>query len=154
VKKIGLLENNQKPKINVRSGVIYFFEALNIADIDKIEEYDKKYIKFGKTSNTKNRFNTYNSGNVNSIEPLFILEVDNIDKVEGCVKNLLIDYQYRKNKEIYLINMDVLKIAADMCDELISGFVRCERKDGEQKFKESVSKMKHADSFIMKIGSK
>ena len=106
-RKIGLLEKNQKPKINIKGGVIYFFEALNNIKLTELEE---DLYKVGKTKNSKNRFKSYNSSNANDIEPLFILEVDDIDKVEKCIKNLLIDYQYRKYKEIYQMNMDALKV--------------------------------------------
>jgi hypothetical protein len=151
--KIGLLENNQKPKTNVKRGIIYFFEALNVAEIDKEElpQTGKKFIKMGKTENENNRFNNYNSGNVNNIEPLFILEVDDVYVVEKCVKDLLIDYQYRPPKEIYKINTDMLKEICHMCDDLLRAFVRCQRKYGDDKFQKSVRKMKKAKSIVMQI---
>uniref|UniRef100_A0A6C0C847 Bacteriophage T5 Orf172 DNA-binding domain-containing protein n=1 Tax=viral metagenome TaxID=1070528 RepID=A0A6C0C847_9ZZZZ len=144
--KIGLLEQNQKPKINVEIGIIYFFEALNVSKID-----DEMMYKLGKTTDKNNRFNTYNSGNANDIEPLFILEVNDIDSVEGCIINLLKKYQYRKHKEIYKIDKEALKEAFMMCDELVKGFVRYERKHGKEKLKKSAKKLQGGGFLLMKI---
>uniref|UniRef100_A0A6C0CA17 Bacteriophage T5 Orf172 DNA-binding domain-containing protein n=1 Tax=viral metagenome TaxID=1070528 RepID=A0A6C0CA17_9ZZZZ len=147
--KIGLLETNQKPKVNIKGGIIYFFEALNV-----IDDSDDILYKLGKTMNKKNRFNTYNSGNANDIEPIFVLEVKDIKAVEKCIKNLLAKYQYRRHKEIYKIGIDLLKEAFKLCDELVAGFVRYERKYGKAKFEESKKKLKKSKSLIMKIEKK
>ena len=42
-----------------------------------------------------------------------------MDQVEKCIKVLLKKHQYRKRKEIYQINIDILKEIMEMCDELI-----------------------------------
>ncbi len=119
--KINLLETNQKPKVNINGGVIYFFRALNQIKIDELE--DDLY-KIGKTKNSKKRFTNYNSSNANDIEPLFIIEVNDIDRVENCIKNLLKRHQYRKHKEIYHIKVDALKYVFAHCSKLVSGFNR------------------------------
>ena len=54
--KINVLENNQKPKVNIEEGIIYFFKALNQLNVD--DEKDDIY-KIGKTKNKKNRFAVY-----------------------------------------------------------------------------------------------
>jgi phage anti-repressor protein len=146
-KKIGLLETNQKPKVNIKSGIIYIFEALNTIN----DESDDKLYKIGKTKNKNNRFNTYNSGNANDIEPLFILEVNDITSVEKCIKNLLEKYQYRKHKEIYKLNLDLMKKATDMCDELVAAFIRCEKKLGTYEFEKSKKIFRKSTNLIMKI---
>lgn len=53
--------------------------------------------------------NTYNSGNANDIEPLFIIKVVDIDSVESCIKQTIKEYQYRKYKEIYEIDLVCIK---------------------------------------------
>jgi phage anti-repressor protein len=130
-KKIGILKKNQKPTISKKSGVIYILEAF---DTDK-----ENLHKIGKTSDLKKRLEQYNSGLANKKEPLFILEVDDIDKTEKCVKNLVKHYQYRKYKEIYEIQLDLLKGALCECDDLINGFKKLEgkykKKEINQKFK-------------------
>ena len=107
-KKIGLLEINQKPKIDIKGGVIYILKALNT---------DVTLYKLGKTNGLKNRLNTYNSGNANDVEPLFILPVNDIDNVETCIKKSCKLYQYRKYKEVYEIDIDVLKIVMTECND-------------------------------------
>ena len=34
----------------------------------------------------------YNTGNANNIEPLFVMKVDDINMVEGCIKNIAKEY--------------------------------------------------------------
>ena len=80
---------------------------------------DVTLYKIGKTSNLKKRLNTYNSGNANDVEPLFILPVDDIDGVERCIKNACKKFQFRKYKEVYEINLDVLKDVVEKCESLV-----------------------------------
>lgn len=141
-KKINLLEKNQKPKINIKGGIIYFFRALNNIKINDLE--DDLY-KIGKTKNKIKRFKTYNSGNTNDIEPLFILEVDDIDKVEKCIKNLLQEYQYRKFKEIYQINIDALKTVFSNCDKLVKGFKNYMERNNPKVVDKNLKKMRHSE---------
>ena len=110
-KKIGMLETNQKPKVSHRSGVIYILKALNT---------DVTLYKLGKTKDLKNRLNTYNSSNTNDVEALFILYVKDIDSVESCVKKACKTHQYRKYKEVYEIDINVLKDVMTDCNDFIN----------------------------------
>lgn len=139
-KKINLLEKNQKPKINIKGGIIYFFKALNQIKIDDLEDL----YKIGETENVKNRFKNYNSGLANNIEPLFILEVNNLKTVENCIKNLLREYQYRKYKEIYQINVDALKLVFFNCDKLVNGFKNYMERNNQKIVNEKLKKMRHS----------
>jgi phage anti-repressor protein len=114
-KKIGILENNQKPKLNVNGGVIYILKALNT---------NATLYKLGKTDDLKNRLNTYNSGNANDVEPLFIIPVKDIDSVESCVKKASKRFQYRKRKEIYEMDVELLKIIMSDCSDFVSGMAQ------------------------------
>lgn len=145
--KINLLEANQKPKVNIKGGVIYFFKALNDIKIDDLDP--EELLKIGKTINDKNRFNTYNSGNVNNIDPIFIVEVDNIDKVENCIKNLLKERQYRKHKEIYKIRPDVLKQVFTDCKNLVEGFEKYVNEDQSRIFSPRFKKIKPYHHIIL-----
>ena len=110
-KKIEQLENNQKPKINPTKKIIYVFRALNT---------DLTLYKIGKTINSKTRFSKHNSPMANDLEILFQYETENIDQVESCVKSLMKKAQYRKYKEIYRINLDILKKTIENCDAKIN----------------------------------
>jgi len=109
-KKIKQLEQNQKPKINPTKGIIYVFRALNT---------DLTLYKLGKAIDSKSRFKPHNSPMANDIEVLFQYETDNIDQVESCVKALMKKSQYRKYKEVYQVDLDILKKTIKDCDAKI-----------------------------------
>ena len=94
-KKIDILENNQKPISDTKSGIIYILKTdKNIVDLYKI----------GKTKKFKERIRTHNSSH--------------IYEVEKCLKNILTTKQYRKRKEFYQIDLDVLKELIKKCDKM------------------------------------
>jgi hypothetical protein len=108
--KIHQLEHNMKPKINSGKKIIYIFRALNT---------DMDLYKIGKTINSKTRFVKHNSPLANDLEILFEYETENIDQVESCVKALLKQGQYRKYKEIYQVDLDIIKKTIKKCDSSI-----------------------------------
>jgi len=109
--KIQQLENNQKPKINSNKKIIYVFRALNT---------DLTLYKIGKTINSKTRFSKHNSSLANDLEVLFQYETDNIDQVESCIKALMKKAQYRKYKEVYRVDLDIIKKTIKICDAEIN----------------------------------
>ena len=110
-KKIKQLEQNLKPKINPTKGIIYVFRSLNT---------DLTLYKLGKTIDSKSRFKSHNSPMANDIEVLFQYETENIEQVESCVKILMKKSQYRKYKEVYQIDLDILRKTIKDCDEKIT----------------------------------
>ena len=133
-KKIGLLETNQKPKTNIKGGVIYILKALNT---------DVTLYKLGKSNGLRNRLNLYNSGNANDVEPLFILPVNDIVNVETCVKKSCKLYQYRKYKEVYEIDIDVLKEVMSDCNDFTNKMASKLKDTAAKKdFKTKISRMK------------
>jgi phage anti-repressor protein len=105
--KISKLENNQKPKINSTKGIIYILETA-----DGIGHY-----KVGKTKNLKQRLNSYNGDKKDDIIPIYIYESDDIDEIERCVKSYAKQYQYRKYKEVYKADINMLKDLINDCGE-------------------------------------
>jgi phage anti-repressor protein len=99
--ELGLVKNNMKKPINVVGGHIYILKAMNTSQ--------KDMYKLGNSDDMKKRLRVYNTGNANNIEPLFVMKVNDIDMVEGCIKNLAKKYQYRKNKEVYNIDFTFLQ---------------------------------------------
>jgi hypothetical protein len=106
--KIKKLENNQKPKINQSKGIIYIIQTAD----------DKSLYKIGKTQNLKKRLNSYNLDKKDDIIPIYIYETDNIDAVEKCVKGFIKKYQYRKYKEVYEVNIDIIKAFINECGNI------------------------------------
>ena len=141
LKQIGLLKNNQKPKVDIKGGVIYVIEALNT---------DLTLYKIGKSIDTKNRFNTYNSGNANDIEPIFIIKVNDLHKVEYCIKNIIKEKQYRKYKEVYEIDLDTLKEIMSSCKEFYDGIKDIFEKD-KKKVKANIKRMKEDKKLFIYI---
>ena len=109
-KKIEQLENNQKPKINSNKKIIYVFRALNT---------ELTLYKIGKTINSKTRFSKHNSPLANDLEVIFQYETENIDQVESCIKSYMKKSQYRKYKEIYQVDLEIIKKAIKNCDNII-----------------------------------
>jgi hypothetical protein len=133
-KKIGLLETNQKPKINIRGGVVYIIRALNS---------EATLYKLGKSKDLRYRLNGYNSGNANDIEPLFIFQVNDIDNVETCIKKTVKEYQYRKYKEVYEIDVEVLKKIMEKCDQVVNEMAKFLKDISKKKqFNKKISRMK------------
>ena len=129
-KELGLIKNNIKKPIEVIGGHIYILKAQNTTQ--------KDMYKLGNTDNMKKRLRTYNTGNANNIEPLFVIKVDNIKMVEGCIKNIANEYQYRKNKEVYNIDFKFLQKLCIKCknfiDQLTKEFVK-NKNDTKKKLK-------------------
>jgi phage anti-repressor protein len=110
-KELGLVKNNMKKQTEIIGGHIYILQAQNTTQ--------KDMFKIGNSNDMKKRLRTYNTGNANNIEPLFIMKVDNINMVEGCIKNIAKEYQYKKNKEVYNIDIEFLKKLCVKCKNFI-----------------------------------
>ncbi len=132
-KQIGILETNQKTKLDIKGGVIYVLEAQNSTTT---------LYKLGKTTDLKNRMKTYNTGNANDVEPLFILKVIDIDSVETCIKVACKTYKYRKYKEIYEIDIDVLKQIMTKCNDMITFAIKNNTKNPKKVMKNNINKMR------------
>jgi phage anti-repressor protein len=139
LKQIGLLKGNQKSKANVKGGVIYVLEAQNNISSQQL---DSILYKVGKTEDIKKRLKVYNTGNANDIEPLFIMKVDDVEKVEKCVKMIAKQHQYRKYKEVYEIDFDVLKQVIASCDEFTDAMKNFMEKNKKKDTIAKLSRMK------------
>jgi phage anti-repressor protein len=142
LKEIGLLKINQKPKVNIKGGTIYVLTALNT---------NTTLYKLGKSAGLRGRLNNYNSGNANDVEPLFIVRVNNIDQVENCLKNLLKKYQYRKKKEIYEVNLDIIKQLTKDCDEFSINMEKKINKMEKNIVKQNIDKLKIANDNLFMV---
>jgi len=110
-KKINKLEKNQKPKINPQKGVIYIFQTPN--------SIENSLYKIGRTKDLKERLKSHQSPLSHNIDILFYYESENIIEIENCIKTLMKPYQYRKYKEVYQINISIIKSLIQDCDKII-----------------------------------
>jgi phage anti-repressor protein len=109
--ELGLIKNNLKKPIDVIGGHIYILKAQNTTQ--------KDMYKLGNSDDMKKRLRVYNTGNANNIEPLFIMKVNDIKMVEGCIKNIATEYRYKKNKEVYNIDFEFIKKLCMKCKNFI-----------------------------------
>jgi hypothetical protein len=70
---------------------------------------NKNIFKIGRTKNIRKRLQNYVTGKDTHPDVKFIMLVDNRKDVENCVKKLSQKYQFKKNQEIYKINIDIIK---------------------------------------------
>jgi hypothetical protein len=56
----------------------------------------------------------------NDLDVLFQYETDNIDQVEQCIKSMMKKAQYRKYKEIYQVDLNIIKSVIKDCDANIN----------------------------------
>jgi hypothetical protein len=108
-KKLKILENNQKEIPKNTKGVIYVLRSMK--DIDEI-------YRFGQTNDFKKRVANYNSANSDKMEVVFVYEVDDIEKIEKCVINLIKEQRYKKRKDFYEIDKSILKKIIKDCEKL------------------------------------
>jgi len=142
-KKIQQLENNQKPKINANKKIIYVFRALNT---------DLTLYKIGKTINSKTRFSKHNSPMANDLEVLFQYETENIDQVEMCIKAYMKKAQYRKYKEVYQVDLDIIKKTIKNCDVEINEINKeIESKNKKQKGGKMLNKIDDKEILYLLI---
>lgn len=108
--KIKKLEHNQKPKIYPKRGVIYVFETPNSPQ--------NSIYKIGKTKDLKQRLKSHQSPLSHDINILYFFETEDIDSVERCAKTFMKKYQYRKYKEVYQVNIDIIKEVISSCGKI------------------------------------
>lgn len=107
--KMEKIQKGRKPKINPQKGVIYVFETPDTPD--------NNLYKIGKSVNLKKRLQSHSSGMSEDIRVLFIQEVDDVNKIEKCTKEAMKKYQYRKYKEVYQVNIDIIKYVIQKCEQ-------------------------------------
>lgn len=103
--KIRRLQHNQKPKVNPKKGVIYILQAAEGND----------YYKVGRTKDLKKRLSSYNADKADDIKPLFLYETDDVEEVEACIGIFLKKHKYRRSKEIYEVDLGILKKMVTEC---------------------------------------
>lgn len=109
-KQIDVLKNNQKPIANPKSGVIYVLKTdFGIEDVYKI----------GKTQSFRKRIATHNTSHVDNVDIVLVYESHDINSVEQCLKLALKGKQYRKRKEFYQVDVDLIKELVSGCESLM-----------------------------------
>jgi len=121
--KIKKLEHNQKTKVYPKRGVIYVFETPNTPA--------NSLYKIGKTKDLKQRLKSHQSPLSHDINVLYYFETDDIDSVEKCAKTFMKKFQFRKYKEVYQVNIDILKEVISSCGKIAENIIFKENQDNK-----------------------
>lgn len=109
------LLHNQAPRIpSSRPGYVYIVQAKDGTSLYKV----------GKATHMQARMDTYNTGRSDDIKILYQVQTDFMTDVEKCVATLCQSKKYRKRKEVYNIDLDMLKEIMKTCADLRSKVTR------------------------------
>lgn len=103
---ISRLRNNQVPLPSGGPGWIYLIKAS--------DQMDSVY-KLGRTKNLKRRIQEHSSARMDNVEIVFQYKVENVEAVESCAKAWLKEFKYRKYKEVYQVNADLVRKIVTKC---------------------------------------
>ena len=108
--KFDKYEQNQKPTVqSTKEGVIYVLQTdLNLSGVYKI----------GKTNDFKSRLKTHQSSHEDNIKVKLVYKTDYIDDVEKCLKHYMKEKQYKKYKEFYQADIDIIKKMIRECEKM------------------------------------
>ncbi len=119
------MARNQRPKDpSDRAGYIYVLKAA--------EGHDSVY-KIGRTKDLSRRLKEYQTGRLDEIDVVFKFRTDNLAQTEACLKALLKPRQLRRFREVYQVDLDIVK-------ELVAG---CDGMAGRIKLEHVASKPSH-----------
>jgi prophage antirepressor-like protein len=115
-KKLNLIKKSNKHLLINQKNIKY--PEGNHIYIIKQKNDDKIFYKIGYTKNLNKRIKTYNTGNANKIYFNYIIKVDNVE-VDKCIKKVLKNEEYIKNKEFYKLSLNsALKFIEKCSSEL------------------------------------
>lgn len=106
--KMDAIKKGRKPKVNPEKAIIYIFRTANTPE--------NSIYKIGRTQDLTKRLHSHQSSLSEDIEILFYLETDDATSVESCIKTFAKEYQCKKYKEVYEVNIDFLKMLAVKCN--------------------------------------
>jgi len=107
-KKVEKYEKELKPTPEITSNKVIYVLKTN-QDIEDV-------YKLGRSKEFKNRLATHQSSQPEKLDIVYVYETEMIEKVENCLKGLLKDKGYRKRKEFYEIDINILKQLIKTCD--------------------------------------
>lgn len=136
-KHIDTLEKGLKPRINPSKGVIYIFKTSNSTN-------EEPLYKIGRTKKLTTRQTAHQSSLAHNINFLFTIQVDNTIAVEKCIKAFLQQYQYKRYKEIYKCDLNVIKKIINDCSVI---GIRYDK----NKLNETIKEIKKGGNFYIKF---
>jgi phage anti-repressor protein len=127
--RIEVLERNQAPKAALQGsspGVVY---VLEVPTSEGLTAH-----KLGMTNNFVRRMQSHQSAMADNVNVEYVLKTDHMKDVEACAKALLRGTTYRKYKEVYKADLDVIKKVLAGCDEISREIVSLPQKKRQKTF--------------------
>lgn len=125
------LLRNQRPKnVDPKAGYIYVFKASDQLNLHRI----------GRSSNIKRRITEHQSSRADDIDVLYQFKTDDIVFVESCIHKALKDKRYRKYKEVFEADIDMIKMLLNKCSGVI---------DARKEFESRKQPVQKGGYFIM-----
>jgi phage anti-repressor protein/predicted GIY-YIG superfamily endonuclease len=121
IQEIKRLERNQSgTKTNSsskRKGYIYVIRA---------SEHKDSVYKIGRTINLSRRLREHQAALADDLDVIFTYQTDDVEEVEGCIKASIRRKRFRKYKEVYQIDIDVLKSVIEGCNGIQKNMLKRE----------------------------
>jgi len=112
--RVKVLERNMKPiEIPKDEGVVYVLETRENIGLNDL-------YKLGITTDFKTRLTTHHTSHADNVEVKHIYKTSDVKGVERCLKAVLREKQYRKKKEFFQIDLELLKSIIDTCGDAMS----------------------------------
>ena len=112
--RVKVLERNMKPnEIPKNEGVIYVLKTPEYVSL-------KDLYKIGSTEDFKSRLTTHHTSHADNVEVKHVYKTSDIKGVERCLKAVLKEKQYRKRKEFYQVDLQVIKDVISKCGDALS----------------------------------
>jgi len=112
--RVKVLERNMKPnEIPKNEGVIYVLKTSEDVSL-------KDLYKIGSTEDFKSRLTTHHTSHADNVEVKHVYKTSDIKGVERCLKAVLKEKQYRKRKEFYQVDLQVIKDVISKCGDALS----------------------------------
>lgn len=110
---ISRLQNDMNPKRrevpHSENGYIYVISASK--DVNEL-------FKVGRAADLKKRLFSYQTGNAHTVDLVYVLAVHDMKSAEKCIKSHLLEFQYRRRREVYQVPKDMLKTIINKCNEI------------------------------------
>lgn len=104
------LENALKPKrCEDHAGYIYVLSASHV---------NTSVFKIGRTKDFFKRLSTYQTGKLEDVEVVYRFKTDKLKAMEDCVKLALKERKYRKYKELYEADVEMIRQVIETCGKM------------------------------------
>jgi phage anti-repressor protein len=104
------LEAALKPKRKEdHAGYVYVLSASHV---------NTSVFKIGRTKDFFKRLSTYQTGKLEDVKVVYRFRTDKLKSMEGCVKHALKERQYRKYKELYEADLEMIREVIETCGKM------------------------------------